>query len=96
MESAAEPHNHIFRGRFHGAEVWIFQGFDEGSAFERQFAAMEGEGIPRRNRYVDKQSGKNFDRPAYRRLLRRLRLGDLLVVKNIDRLGRNYREIIEQ
>lgn len=63
---------------------------------DRQFAALAGENIPSRNYYIDKQSGKNFDRPAYRRLLRRLQPGDLLVIKSIDRLGRNYCEIIEQ
>ena len=46
--------------------------------------------------FTDRQSGKDFDRPAYRRLVRRLRPGDTLAVKSIDRLGRNYREILEQ
>ena len=46
--------------------------------------------------YMDKQSGKDFERPAYKRLIRRMRKGDLLVVKSIDRLGRNYTEIMEQ
>ena len=52
--------------------------------------------IPEKNIYIDKKSGKDFNRPAYRRLLRRLKPGDLLYVKSIDRLGRNYTEIIEQ
>ena len=52
---------------------------------------MENERI-----FTDRQSGKDFDRPAYRRLVRRLRPGDTLAVKSIDRLGRNYREILEQ
>ena len=46
--------------------------------------------------YRDKQSGKDFNRPQYRRLVRRLKAGDTLVVASIDRLGRNYREILEQ
>ena len=46
--------------------------------------------------YVDKQSGKDFDRPQYKRLLRRLKKDDLLYIKSIDRLGRNYGEILEQ
>lgn len=52
--------------------------------------------IPPRNVYVDKVSGKDFNRPAWKRLVRRMRAGDLLVVKSIDRLGRNYGEIIDQ
>ena len=62
----------------------------------RQFAAMEKLEVPKENLYVDKQSGKDFNRPAYKRLLRRLKEGDLLYVKSIDRLGRNYEEIQEQ
>ena len=46
--------------------------------------------------YLDKQSGKDFNRPQYKRLLRKLRTGDILVIKSIDRLGRNYEEILEQ
>lgn len=53
-------------------------------------------GIPAACLFTDKQSGKDFDRPAYRRLLHVLREGDILVVKSIDRLGRDYEEIIEQ
>ncbi len=45
---------------------------------------------------MDKQSGKDFDRPGYRRLVRKLKAGDTLVIKSIDRLGRNYDEILEQ
>lgn len=62
----------------------------------RQLAALSGLDIPAGNIYQDKQSGKNFDRPAYRRLLRRLRSGDTLYILSIDRLGRNYDEILEQ
>ena len=63
---------------------------------DRQLLAMQQVGIPAACLFTDKQSGKDFDRPAYRRLLHVLREGDLLVVKSIDRLGRDYEEIIEQ
>ena len=63
---------------------------------DRQLDALAPLGIPKRNRYIDKQSGKDFDRPAWKRLVKRLRPGDLLCVKSIDRLGRDYQEIIEQ
>lgn len=62
----------------------------------RQFAAFEKLEIPKRNLFVDKQSGKDFERPAYKKLLKKLKDGDLLYVKSIDRLGRNYEEIQEQ
>ncbi len=63
---------------------------------DRQFAALEVYEIPEKNLFVDKQSGKDFNRPAYHRLVRRIKPGDLLIVKSIDRLGRNYDEIIRQ
>lgn len=63
---------------------------------DRQIIALREQGILKENIYLDKQSGKDFERPAYRRLMRRLHPGDLLMVKSIDRLGRNYEEIIEQ
>ena len=63
---------------------------------ERQRIAMERSGVPERFVYADMQSGKDFDRPAYRRLVRRLKPQDTLVIKSIDRLGRNYEEILEQ
>lgn len=63
---------------------------------DRQFDAFGKLEIKKDNIYVDKQSGKNFDRPAYKRLLRKLKKGDLLVAKSIDRLGRDYDEILEQ
>jgi len=52
--------------------------------------------IPSENLFIDKQSGKDFDRPNYRKLIKRLRSGDLLYIKSIDRLGRNYEEIQNQ
>ncbi|WP_346689495.1 recombinase family protein [uncultured Cloacibacillus sp.] len=53
-------------------------------------------GVPEENIYLDRQSGKDFERGGYRRLIQKLRRGDTLVVKSIDRLGRNYTEILEQ
>lgn len=63
---------------------------------DRQLVALEPYGSPERNTYCDYQSGKDFDRPTYKKLLGKLRQGDLLVVKSIDRLGRNYNEILAQ
>ncbi len=63
---------------------------------DRQRIAMLEFGIPEKNIYLDKLSGKDFNRPDYKRLVRKLKKNDLLVVKSIDRLGRNYDEIIEQ
>lgn len=63
---------------------------------DRQIAAMREAGIPDSDIVIEKQSGKDFERPEYRRLLRQLRTGDVLTIKSIDRLGRNYTEILEQ
>ena len=63
---------------------------------ERQLIALRQNGILDKNIFVDKQSGKNFDRPAYKRLIKKLKPDDTLVIKSIDRLGRNYSDIIEQ
>jgi DNA invertase Pin-like site-specific DNA recombinase len=63
---------------------------------DRQMTAMLDFGIKPENIFRDKQSGKNFDRPAYRKLIAVLEPGDILVIKSIDRLGRNYAEILEQ
>ena len=62
----------------------------------RQIAALSGLEIPKINLFMDKQSGKDFNRPMYRKLVRRLKPNDLLYIKSIDRLGRNYLEILEQ
>lgn len=62
----------------------------------RQMIAMGEFGVEERNIFMDKQSGKDFNRPQYKKLLRRLKPGDTLVVKSIDRLGRNYEEILAQ
>ena len=63
---------------------------------DRQMVALRGVPVPRNRIYMDKQSGKDFDRPQYKRLLRRMKAGDLLYVMSIDRLGRNYEEIQNQ
>lgn len=63
---------------------------------DRQLVAMREFGVPEKDILIEKQSGKDFDRPNYQRLLRKLKPGDTLVIKSIDRLGRNYEEILEQ
>lgn len=63
---------------------------------ERQLIALTAFGVAADAIFVDKQSGKNFERMQYRKLIRKLKDGDTLVVKSIDRLGRNYEEILEQ
>ena len=63
---------------------------------QRQIVALMAFGVSGKCIYVDKQSGRDFERPQYQRLVRKLKDGDTLVVKSIDRLGRNYEEILEQ
>ena len=63
---------------------------------ERQMIAMQEFGVEKKQIYLDKQSGKDFERPQYQKLLRKLKSGDTLVIKSIDRLGRNYDEILVQ
>ena len=63
---------------------------------DRQWIALREAGVPESNILLDKQSGKDFLRPQYRRLVRKLKKDDLLYIKSIDRLGRNYGEILEQ
>ena len=63
---------------------------------DRQILALREFQVPERNIFMDKLSGKDFNRPQYRRMIRRIREGDVLVIKSIDRLGRNYEEILEQ
>ncbi|WP_330027060.1 recombinase family protein [Blautia sp.] len=62
----------------------------------RQVAELLQRGIPHKNIFIDKQSGKDFERPQYKRLLKKLKTDDVLFVKSIDRFGRNYQEILEQ
>ena len=63
---------------------------------DRQLIALHEVGVQDADIYIDKQSGKDFERPQYKRMLRKLKRGDLLYIKSIDRLGRNYAEILEQ
>ena len=63
---------------------------------DRQLIALKELAIPEKNIFIDKQSGKDFKRPQYRKMVRRVRKDDLLYIKSIDRLGRNYAEILEQ
>lgn len=63
---------------------------------DHQVIALRKVGVPERNIYIDKQSGKDFERPQYKKLLRKMEKDDLLYIKNIDRLGRNYAEILGQ
>jgi len=62
----------------------------------RQLIAMDENKVPKRNVYVDKQSGKDFERPQYKKLVKKLKQGDLLYILSIDRLGRNYEDIQKQ
>ncbi|MCR5727588.1 MAG: recombinase family protein [Lachnospiraceae bacterium] len=63
---------------------------------DRQVIVMKELHVPEENIYIDKQSGKDFNRPQYKKLLRKVKEGDLIYIKSIDRLGRNYSEIQEQ
>ena len=63
---------------------------------DRQIIELQKKQIPEKNIYMDKLSGKNFERPAYKRLFKKIKQGDLLYIMSIDRLGRNYVEIQEQ
>lgn len=62
----------------------------------RQLLALQELNIPQKNIFIEKQSGKNFERTQYYKMVQKLRKDDLLFIKSIDRLGRNYREILEQ
>ncbi len=63
---------------------------------DRQLIALREMSVPEQNIYMDKQSGKDFNRPQYKKLVKKLKPDDLLCIKSIDRLGRNYTEILEQ
>ena len=63
---------------------------------DRQLIALNEKKVPEKNIFIDKQSGKNFERPMYQRMLKKLRQDDLIYVKSIDRLGRNYEDILAQ
>lgn len=63
---------------------------------DRQIIALSACGIEKKNLFLDKQSGKDFNRPAYQKLIKKLKPGDVVIIKSIDRLGRNYDEILAQ
>jgi len=63
---------------------------------DRQLIALSKAGVSEKNIYLDKESGKNFNRPQYKKLLQNMKKDDLLYIKSIDRLGRNYEEILQQ
>ena len=63
---------------------------------DRQFIALREMAVPEGNIFMDKQSGKDFERPQYKKLVKKLKPDDLLYIKSIDRLGRNYEEIQNQ
>ena len=63
---------------------------------DRQLIVMDENNVPKGNVYIDKQSGKDFERPQYKKLVKKLRTGDLLYILSIDRLGRNYEDIQKQ
>ena len=63
---------------------------------DRQVIAFRNVGVRPENFFIDRQSGKDFDRPAYRAMIEKLKAGDTLVIKSVDRLGRNYEDTIDQ
>lgn len=63
---------------------------------DRQRIALQEAAVPKENIFLDRQSGKDFERSQYKKLVRRMKKDDLLYIKSIDRLGRNYEEILEQ
>lgn len=65
-------------------------------SIDRQLMALERFHLPKKNVFCDHQSGKDFNRPAYQKLLKKMKPGDLLIIKSIDRLGRNYSDILVQ
>ena len=63
---------------------------------DRQLVAMSKAHVPKRNIFMDKQSGKDFERPMYKKMLSKLKKNDIIYIKSIDRLGRNYKDVVEQ
>ena len=79
------------------AEIYAYVRVSTREQYEdRQLIAMNELQVPKKNIFIDKQSGKDFERPRYKKLIKRLKKDDLLYIKSIDRLGRNYNEIQEQ
>lgn len=83
------------RRRLYGY-LWVCTCFNKGSKIDHQVDALKGFSIDEEHLYIDYFTGVSFDRPKYLQLLQRIQNGDLLVVKSIDRLGRNYEEILDQ
>lgn len=79
-----------------GKEYGYVRVSDKHQKEDRQLIALQGVNILQENIYVDKQSGKDFNREGYRKLIRKLQPDDVIYVKSIDRLGRNYEDILEQ
>ena len=100
QNSVAQPHNESQGSSPQTGAGGVMYGYVRVSSREqneaRQIDAMREFGVPKDHIFMDKQSGKDFDRPAYQALLAALQPNDVLVVKSIDRLGRNYEEILEQ
>ena len=63
---------------------------------DRQLIAMRNADVPEQNIFIDKMSGKDFNRPMYKRMIRKIKKDDLVYIKSIDRLGRNYQDVVEQ
>lgn len=100
IAAANEPHATKERKNNKNRSHHIRYGYARVSSREqntnRQLVALKNAGVEGSNVFIDKQSGKDFDRPQYRKLLRKLKPGDELFVMSIDRLGRNYEEILNQ
>lgn len=81
---------------FFDNNIWVYSRRSRDQNEDRQMIALQEMSVKENNIFMDKQSGKDFERPQYKRLVRRLQKDDLLYIKSIDRLGRNYAEILEQ
>ena len=79
-----------------GADSWCAKVSSRDQNLDRQIIALTDAGVDRDNIFVDKQSGKDFNRPAYQDLVSTVQPNDMIIIKSIDRLGRNYSEILEQ
>ena len=79
-----------------GKEYGYIRVSSKDQSIDRQFIALQDFGVDKQRIFIDKLSGKDFDRPQYRQLVKKLKPGDTLIIKSIDRLGRNYDEILTQ
>ena len=94
--SACEYKQIISRKADNTYGIRLCKSFDKDQNEQRQLIALRAFGLPDQAIYLDKQSCKDFNRPGYQRLMDQLRSEDTLVIKSIDRLGRNYEDILEQ